>query len=68
MVALAPSPVAGHPIAGAHREAVQQRLEAIWIAKGPDVTPGGDQRVLDSVLGKVVVSQDQLRDPIQTAD
>ena len=43
--------LAGLAMAGVDQQAVQPGVEAIRIAEPPDVAPGGDERLLGSILG-----------------
>ena len=48
----------GQPIAGTHDEPVQPRVEPVGVAQPADVPPGGDERLLDGVLGALAVVED----------
>jgi len=47
---------------------VQPGIKAIGVTQTSNVSPGGDQRVLDRVVGKVAIPQDQVSDTVQPAD
>jgi hypothetical protein len=54
-------------MAGVDQQPVQPGVETIRIAEPADVPPGGDERLLDSVLGEGVVTQDQSGDDEEPA-
>ena len=58
----------GLPVAGADDEATEPGVDAIDVAKAADVPPGGDQGLLDGIVGAIAVAQDQAGDGIQSAD
>src|SRR6185503_19365354 len=45
-------------------DAMDPRLEAIRIPEAPDRDPGLDERLLDRVLGQLVLAEDQPRDAV----
>ena len=55
-------------VAGVDDESMEPAIEAVWIADRADVDPGGDQRLLDSVGGKVVATKDEAGRPMQTVE
>ena len=55
-------------VAGADDESMEPAIEAVWIADRADMDPGGDQRLLDSVGGKVVATKDEAGRPMQTVE
>ena len=46
-------------------QAVRPGVEPVWVAKGRQLLPDGDQRALGSVLGAVVVANDPLRGQVE---
>jgi len=63
----APVPPRLH-VAGADEDAIQPRVEAIWIPNGPDVEPCTQERLLDGVARTLLVAEDQARRPLQARD
>ena len=47
------------PVARPDEDPVQPGVEAIRIAERPDVEPRGDERVLDRILGPIVIADDE---------
>ena len=43
-------------------------IEPIRVAHGTDIEPGGHERILDGVIGELVVSKDEPRGPMQPCD
>jgi len=47
------------PVARPDEDPVEPGVEAIRIAERPDVEPRGDERVLDRILGPIVIADDE---------
>ena len=54
--------------AGADKQPVEPRVEAVVAAERGEVSPGPDERLLDGVLGLIRVPQDQSRGCVQPSD
>ena len=65
--AVPPQP-AGLVDAGAVEQAVEPGVESRRAAKGREIAPGSDERLLDGVLGPVGVAEDEPRGGIQAED
>ena len=55
----------GLPVARSDDEAMDPRFPGVGITQASDVSPGGDERVLDRILGAVRIPKDERRDPVQ---
>ena len=54
-------------IARPHQHLVKPRVEPFGVAQGPDVAPGGDERLLGRILGLTLVAEDQAGDGVEPA-
>src|SRR5690242_4887658 len=54
--------------AGPVEQAMQPCVKARWAAKGWQVTPGPDERLLDGVLGLIGVAEDEPGGGVQAED
>ena len=52
--------------AGADDEAMEPRVEPVWIAEPGQVTPGDDQRLLQGILSPIDVAEDPMGERVQS--
>jgi hypothetical protein len=55
-------------IAGPDHETTEPRIDSLRVAEPANIAPGGDERLLDGIVGPIVVSKNQGGDCIQSAD
>ena len=56
------------PVARPDQDPMEPGVETVRIAERPDVEPRGDERVLDRILGPIVIADDEPGDPEQPLD
>ena len=56
------------PIAGVDEQPMEPGIEAVGVADGADVQPGGHERLLDGIGRQLVAPQDQPRGPVQPVE
>ncbi len=57
----------GLPVARSDDEAMDPRFPGVGITQGTHVSPGGDERILNRILGAVRIPKDEGRDPVQAS-
>ena len=55
-------------VARVDEQPMEPRIEAVRVADGADMQPGGQERLLDSIGRQLVASQDQSRGPVQPVE
>lgn len=65
---LAPALALGLAITGTNDETPEPGVDAIGIPQAADVAPGGDERLLNRIVGAVGITEDELGNGVQSAD
>ena len=65
---LAPALALGLAITGTNDETPEPGVDAIGIPQATDVAPGGDERLLNRIVGAVGITEDELGNGVQSAD